>query len=160
MYAIILAIEWKGEILKMKNLKEAIKQMSKKKKILCLSIVIIVLVIIIVAVVINKDTDNLTSSYYTSSTIKSSLSSPTKVKVINYDKSGTDLEVTLQNNNETSYKITEYSKVRITFDDGSYDTAYLSSNITLEPQEKYTFEDCYIGYSNKSKYIKSVTLIP
>ena len=148
----------------MKNLKESIKQMSKKKKITCLSIIIIVILAIIIGTIVivsnsNKKVSKSTSSYYSSSTTKSSLSSPTKVKVINYDKSGTDLEVTLQNNNETSYKITEYSKVRITFDDGSYDTAYLSSNITLEPQEKYTFEDCYIGYSNKSKYIKSVTFI-
>lgn len=148
----------------MKNLKESIKQMSKKKKIICLSIIVIVVLAIIIGTVAivsgsNQKISKSTSSYYSSSTTKSSLASPTKVKVINYNKSGTSLDVKLKNNNDTSYRITEYSKVRITFDDGSYDTAYLTSNITLSPDEIYTFEDCFIGSANKSKSIKSVTFI-
>lgn len=81
------------------------------------------------------------------------------VKVLNYSKYGTKMSVTLKNNNGCTWNIKSYSEVRVNFTDGSYEEVYLGTNIDLKADEKYTFNDCYLGSDNKNKTIKSVAFI-
>lgn len=81
------------------------------------------------------------------------------VIVINYSKYGYKMSVTLQNNNGCTWNIKSYSEVRVNFTDGSYEEVYLGTNIDLKTDEKYTFNDCYLGSDNKNKTIKSVAFI-
>lgn len=81
------------------------------------------------------------------------------VSVVNYWKYGYKLDVILKNNNGCTWNIKSYSEVRVYFTDNSYEDVYLSTNINLKPDEKYTFSGCYLGSDNEDKTIKSVTFI-
>ena len=91
--------------------------------------------------------------------IKNAVESLFNVKVLNYSKYGTKMSVTLKNNNGCTWNIKSYSEVRVNFTDGSYEEVYLGTNIDLKADEKYTFNDCYLGSDNKNKTIKSVAFI-
>ena len=81
------------------------------------------------------------------------------ISIIDYWKNGYKLDVTLKNNNGCTWSIKSYSEVRVYFTDNSYEDVYLSTNINLKSDEKYTFLGCYLGSDNKYKTVKSVTFI-
>lgn len=91
--------------------------------------------------------------------IKSNICLSNKVRVMQHSKSKSKITVTLKNTNGCSWNIKSTSKIRVNFTDDSYETVYLSNNITLKSRESYTFKDCYPGSSNESKTVKNVNFI-
>lgn len=91
--------------------------------------------------------------------IKSNTCELRNIDVLSYYQYGYKMSVTLQNNNGCTWNIKSYSEVRVNFTDGSYEEVYLGTNIDLKADEKYTFNDCYLGSDNKNKTIRSVTFI-
>ena len=81
------------------------------------------------------------------------------VKVISYDKSGYELDVTLRNENGCTWEIKSYSEVRVYFTDSSYEDVHLGTNINLKSNQEYTFYDCYLGSNNKYKGIRRIVFI-
>lgn len=82
-----------------------------------------------------------------------------QIDVVSYGKYRNHINVTLKNNNGCTWNIKSYSEIRVYFTDGSYEDAYLGVNINLESDERYTFEDCYLGSNNEDKTVRSVTFI-
>lgn len=91
--------------------------------------------------------------------IKSNTCELGNIDVLYYSRYSYKISVTLKNDNGCTWNIKSYSKVRVHFDDSSYEDVYLGTNINLKADEQYTFSNCYLDSDNKYKKILYISFL-